>query len=258
MILTVNIGNTNITLGGYTEGHSVFHARMHTNAAYTTDEFALRIRQLLELKGFSGSAIDGAILSSVVPSLTGHLTRALSMLTEARVLTVGPGLKSGIRLCLDDPAELGSELLCGIAAALDEYPGPVVMLCADTAMSMIAANAKREIVGGVIVPAPRPALAALVQKAARLPQVELQNLKKHTILGKSTAACLQNGILLGTAAQIDGLADRFRAELGENARFFATGDIPESVRALCRTPLEYRKDLISDGMYSLWRRNCKG
>lgn len=257
MVLTVNIGNTNITLGGYEADIQTFCGQIRSDPQATADEYAMRLKCLLALYGVSPAAIDGAILGSVVPMLTGRVLAALHRLTGVRVLTVGPGLKSGLRLRIDNPAQLGADLLCGVVAALALTPGPVVVISADTALSLMAANDRRELVGGVILPGPQLSVESLIQKTAQLPQVDLSAAAPGSVLGTNTAACLQAGVLLGTASLLDGLAERFRAELGPETRFFATGTLPKSIRLTCRTPIEYRESLIPDGLYAIWQRNKK-
>lgn len=173
MILTVNIGNTHITVGGYEQDTLIFCGRLHSDPAATVEEYAIRLVNLLQLYGASPAQIEGGILGSVVPMLSGRVLAALQLLCKARILTVGPGLKSGIKLRLDNPAQLGAELLCGAVAALAECPGPLVVISADTAISLMAVNTKQELVGGVILPGPQLSMNALVQKTAQLPRSTL-------------------------------------------------------------------------------------
>ena len=257
MILTVNIGNTHITVGGYEHDTLKFCGRLHSDPAATIDEYAIRLVNLLTLHGASPAQIEGGILGSVVPVLSGRVLSALHILCNARILTVGPGLKSGIRLRLDNPAQLGAELLCGAVAALDECTGPLVVISADTAISMMAVNQRQELIGGVILPGPQLSLSALVQNTAQLPQIDLAAKAPTSIFGKNTSVCLQNGFILGTASLLDGLADRFRAELGTQTAFYATGNLPLSIREACHTPIRYRETLIMDGLYRIWQRNRK-
>ena len=250
MILTVNIGNTHITVGGYDHDTLRFCGRLHSDPAATIDEYAIRLVNLLSLHGASPDQIEGGILGSVVPALSGRVLAALRILCSARILTVGPGLKSGIKLRLDNPAQLGAELLCGAVAALAESAGPLVVISADTAISMMA--------GGVILPGPQLSLETLVKNTAQLPQIDLAAGTSASILGKSTSACLQNGFVLGTASQLDGLAARFCAELSPQTAFYATGNLPRAIRDACRTPIRYRETLITDGLYRIWQKNRKG
>ena len=258
MILTVNIGNTHITIAGYEHDALQFSGRLHSDAAATIDEYAMDLLNLLSLYRVQTERIEGGILGSVVPALTGRVLAALRMLCSARFLTVGPGLKSGIKLRLDNPAQLGAELLCGAVAALAECPGPLVVISADTAISLMAVNTKQVLVGGVILPGPQLSLSALVKNTAQLPQIDLAAKAPASILGKSTSSCLQNGFVLGTASLLDGLAERFCAELGPHTAFYATGSLPAAIREACRTPILYRETLITDGLYRIWMKNKKG
>ena len=238
MILTVNIGNTHITVGGYEQDTLRFCGRLHTDPAATIDEYAIRLVNLLSLHGASPAQIEGGILGSVVPAMSGRVLAALRILCNTRILTVGPGLKSGIKLRLDNPAQLGAELLCGAVAALAECSGPLVVISADTAISMMAVNDKQELVGGVILPGPQLSLNALVKNTAQLPQIDLAAKAPESIL--------------------DGLAARFCAELGPQTAFYATGNLPLAIRDACRTPIRYRETLITDGLYRIWLKNKKG
>ena len=258
MILTVNIGNTHITLGGYQQDALQFCGRLHADPAATADEYAIQIINLLTLHHTAPVEIEGAILGSVVPSLTGRVVAALRLLSNVRVMTVGPGLKSGLKLRLDNPAQLGGELLCGVVAAMEDAPPPMAVILADTAISIMAVNDKRELVGGVILPGPQLSADSLVRNTAQLPQVDLIGAAPASVLGKNTSACLQAGVILGTACQLDGLAARFCAELGPETRFYATGNLPASIRRACKTPILYRETLITDGLYKIWQRNRKG
>ena len=257
MILTINIGNTHITVAAYSGGALRFSGKLSVTAA-TADEYAIRLIHLLTLHHIAPEQIEGVALASVVPALTGRVVAALRMLTGVRIMTVGPGLKSGLRLRLDQPAQLGAELLCGVVAAMAEGQAPMAVIFSDTALSIMGVNAQKELVGGVILPGPQLSMTALVQNTAQLPQVDMTAPAPASILGRNTAACLQGGLLLGTAAMLDGLADRFRAELGPDTAFYATGNLPANLRKACRTPIAYRENLVTDGLYRIWLRNRKG
>ncbi len=256
MVLTLNVGNTHITMGGYENDKLLFSARLRTDPVGSSDEYAIKLEDLLRLNGRNRADVDGAILGSVVPVLTGPLLSALHKLFSVKVLTVGPGLKSGLQLCIDNPAQLGAELLCAAVAALEEAAPPLVIINVDTALSMMAVNAKRQLVGGVILPGPQLSMNALIQGTAQLPQVDLRA-HPDSVLATNTVSCLQAGGVLGTACMLDGLLDRFLRELGGEAQVFATGTLASSIRSSCRTPILYRKTLILDGLYAIWKRNLK-
>ena len=195
MILTVNIGNTHITIGGYEKDSLKFCGRLHSDIACTADEYAIRLVNLLSLYHVSPTQIEGGILGSVVPALTGQVLAGLRMLCSARILTVGPGLKSGIKLRLDNPAQLGGELLCAIVGALQRCTPPCVVVNFDTATTLLAVDSTGALVGGSILPGPQCSLSALVRNTAQLPQVELEA-RPRRLLGANTADCLHSGIVL--------------------------------------------------------------
>ena len=258
MVLTVNIGNTHISVGGYDGQQKLFSGRLSARAGLTADECAIALGQLLELYGHGGCRWEGAILGSVAPALTAPMIAALRRYSEGRVLTVGPGLKSGLAICIDDPGQLGAELLCAGVAALDLAPGPVILLCADTALSLMGIDEKGRLLGGMILPGPKAALNALVKGTAQLPQVDLDAPRAALApLAKNSAACLQAGSILGTAAMLDGLIARLRSELGEGAWVAATGEVPEAVLKAMSQPVRRCEDLILDGMYLIWQKNQK-
>ena len=258
MVLAVNIGNTHICVGGYEANETLFTAKLSTLAHLTADEYALKLKSLLELYGHTPQEITGAILGSVAPAATGQVLAALRRLYSGRVLTVGPGLKSGLAIRIDDPSQLGAELLCAAVGALQLAPPPVVLVCADTAISIMAVNAAGQLVGGVILPGPQRALESLVNGTAQLPQVDLTTpAQPPQILSTNSAACLRAGSILGTAAMLDGLVEQFRASLGANTWAVATGSLPAPVLDACRCGLRYQEGLILNGMYTIWRKNQK-
>jgi len=138
-----------------------------------------------------------------------------------------------------------------------EGPAPLVVISADTAISMMAVNAKQELVGGVILPGPQLSLKSLVKNTAQLPQVDLTASQPDSVLGKNTTDCLRSGVVLGTASLLDGMAARFCSELGAETAFYATGSLPASIRDACGIRIRYRETLISDGLYRIWLRNRK-
>lgn len=258
MLLALNIGNTNITFGAYApDGKLAFFSRLYADTNLSADELTYKLVNMLALYGAHPHEITDVIMASVVPALTPRLREALGKMCEAPILEVGPGLRSGVRLRLDDPAQLGGELLCAVVGALRLAAPPLLVLNMDTAAALLAVDAAGSLVGGAILPGPQVALAALVQNTAQLPQVALEAAPK-TVLGTNTAACLQSGIVYGTAAQLDGVIARLRAALAApGAPVIATGSLPPSVRGACATPLRYEETLVLDGLHAIWRKNRK-
>ena len=258
MLLALNIGNTNITFGGFTpDGRLAFSSRLYADSALSADELCYKIINMLDLYGVSPLDVTDVILASVVPVLTGRLREALRKMTQAPMLEVGPGLKSGVRIRMDNPAQLGAELLCAAVGALRRHTPPLLVMNLDTAMTLLAVDAAGSLVGGVILPGPQLSLDALVKNTARLPQVELDATPKR-LLGANTADCLRSGIVYGTAALLDAMAAKMRAALqAPDAPVVVTGTLPASVRAACETELDYRETLILDGLYAIWQRNAR-
>ena len=258
MLLAINIGNSNIVCGGYTDdGKLSFCTKLYSDSALSSDELTYKIISLLDLYGVSPLEITDAILSSVVPALTPRVREAIGKLSQAPLMTVGPGLKSGVRIRMDNPAQLGGELLCAAISALRLAKPPLVVMTADTAVTMLAIDGAGSIVGGAILPAPQLALAALVRNTAQLPQVELESRPKG-ILGSNTVDSLQSGIVNGSASMLEGMIARFRQALdAPESPVIATGALPASIREACSVPILYRETLILDGLYAIWRRNTR-
>ncbi|MCO7108336.1 type III pantothenate kinase [Gemmiger formicilis] len=175
MILALNIGNSNITFGGYTpDGKLVFSSRLFADTALSSDELLYKIVNMLALYGAEPQQITAVIFSSVVPALTPRLREALHKMCECQIMEVGPGLKSGVRIRMDNPAQLGGELLCAIVGALQRCTPPCVVVNFDTATTLLAVDSTGALVGGSILPGPQCSLSALVRNTAQLPQVELE------------------------------------------------------------------------------------
>ena len=175
MILALNIGNSNITFGGYTpDGKLVFSSRLFADTALSSDELLYKIVNMLALYGAEPQQITAVIFSSVVPALTPRLREALRKMCECQIMEVGPGLKSGVRIRMDNPAQLGGELLCAIVGALQRCTPPCVVVNFDTATTLLAVDSTGALVGGSILPGPQCSLSALVRNTAQLPQVSAQ------------------------------------------------------------------------------------
>lgn len=258
MILALNIGNSNITFGGYTpDGKLVFSSRLFADTALSSDELLYKIVNMLALYGAEPQQITAVIFSSVVPALTPLLREALRKMCECQIMEVGPGLKSGVRIRMDNPAQLGGELLCAIVGALQRCTPPCVVVNFDTATTLLAVDSTGALVGGSILPGPQCSLSALVRNTAQLPQVELEA-RPRRLLGANTADCLHSGIVYGTAAMLDGMVAQIRAALGvPDAPVVATGTLPDSVRTACATDIVYRETLVLEGLYWIWKKNTR-
>lgn len=254
MILALNIGNTHILLGVWQQDQLLFRATLSAETSRSTDEYAIQLLSLFSLHGLRPDQLEGAILSSVVPSLTARLRQAVQQLCQLRVMTVGPGLKSGLAIRIDNPAQLGSELVCAAIGALETFQPPLVVITMDTAISMMAIDARRQLLGGVILPGLEVSLEALIRRTAQLPQVDLEAAPAG-VIGTNTTLSLQAGAVLGTATLLDGMLARFSAEMGGPVTAVCTGRMHRSILAACATPLEYDQDLILRGLWRIYQKN---
>lgn len=256
MLLALNIGNSHITFGGYMpDGKLIFSSRLYSDSALSSDELLYKMVNMLALYGVEPQEVTGMIFASVVPALTPRMREALHKMSEAPIWEVGPGLKSGVRIRMDDPGQLGGELLCAVVGALRRCSPPLVVMNLDTATTMVAVDEAGSILGGAVMPGPRLSLDALVRNTAQLPQVDLEAMPRRMV-GANTAQSLQSGMVYGTAAMLDGMVENFRAVLNApDAAVVATGTLPQSIRAACRTPIDYRDTLILDGLYEIWVKN---
>ena len=217
MILAVDIGNTNIVMGGYEQDHLVFCTRLSTDKNLEADQYALQIKGILSLYHISLENIKDVVLSSVVPQITQTMCKALSTLCNSVPLVLSQQLKTGVKVDIANPPELGDDLLAGAIAARASYALPAVVLDLGTATKMTAVDAQGHVCGVSIMPGVVLSLNALVSGASQLGGMALCP-PAHAI-GRTTVESMQSGIVLGTASMLDGMLDRFEAELGEIKTF---------------------------------------
>lgn len=256
MILTVDVGNTNIVLGGYENDILKFSSRIATEPNKMEDQYAIDFCNIFKLYGYKSNQFDGAIISSVVPPLVPLLKRALIKLLKCRVFVVGPGLKTGLNIKLDNPAALGADLVCGAVGALIKYTPPCIIFDLGTATTISAINAKGEMLGGSIIPGVKVSLKALSSGTAQLPDIDTE-LSGKAVIGTNTIDSMKSGIVLGTASMMDGMIARYREVLGENACVIVTGGLASSIAKHCRTELTIDPTLLSEGLYAIYKKNAQ-
>lgn len=253
MILAIDVGNTNIVLGGYEDSGTVFTERISTDPAKTSLEYAILIRTALDIHDTSPADVTGAIVGSVVPPLTYIIRTALMKVCGVTALVVGPGVKTGLNIRIDDPSTIGADLIAGAVGALASYRPPLVVIDMGTATTMIAIDEKRSYIGGMIMTGLRLSLNALVSQTSQLPGISLEVPKK--VIGRNTADAMRSGLLYGTAAMIDGLIGRVEEEMGKPVTVIATGGLAGTVIGACRTKICLEKTLVLDGLIEIYRRN---
>ncbi len=253
MVLTVDVGNSNISVGAFEGKKAVFTARMRTDRLRTEDEYAVLLRDIFRMHGFDASAISGAALSCVVPSLAPVIVRAIGILSDVSVVAVGPGVKTGINLRIDDPASCGADLVCTAAGAAEKYPLPAIIVNLGTATKITVVDEKRCFRGGMLAPGVELSLGALARTAALLPGVDLA--RAFPTIPTNTTDSIVCGSVLGTAAMIDGVVARYREALGEVKTVVATGRLASVIIPHCRSEIAVDPELLLNGLLAIYRRN---
>ena len=253
MILTVDIGNSNIVLGGV-EGDSIlFEARLRTDATKTSDEYCIDLKMMLDVYRVDVQSIEGSIIASVVPPVLNSIQTAIKKLTGKNCLVVGPGLKTGLNIAIENPAQTGADLVVGCVAALREHKPPMIVVDMGTATTMVVLDKNGSLVGGCICPGVKISLEALTGRTSLLPGIQLDQPKNA--IGRNTIECMRSGIMMGNACMIDGMVERMEAELGYPTTVVATGGIAKFIVPICKTEIIYDKDLIVKGLAALYREN---
>ena len=255
MLLAIDMGNTCITLGVYEGEQLRVVARLATDHERTSDQYAIELRDVLGIHGICPDDLDGAILCSVVPVLTDGICRAVRKITGIETMVLGPGIKTGLNIRLDNPAQLGADLVAGAVAAIDRYPMPCIIYDLGTATTISVINGRGEFLGGIITAGIGISLDALVSRTSQLPYIGLDAPEK--VIGTNTVASMKSGMVFGTACMMDGLAERIEEELGERATLVATGGRAPEIIAHCRRDIELVYTRQLDGLRLIYQRNKK-
>lgn len=253
MILTIDMGNTNIVIGGIDDEKTYFVERVTTNQLKTALEYAVSIKSILEIYHISVSQVEGAIVSSVVPPLNATITSAIKKIFGFRPMLVGAGMKTGLNIIMDNPKTVGSDMIVDAVAAIREYPTPIIIVDMGTATTMSVVDKNGNYIGGTIMPGLKVSLDSLSSKTAQLPHISLDVPSK--VIGKNTIDCMRSGIMYGSAGMIDGLIDHMTAELGEEPTVIATGGLSRFVVPLCKHKITYDESLLLKGLLILYEKN---
>ena len=247
MILTMDVGNTNIKTALFDGTEMYKYWRMSTNITSTSDEYGVRLTSMFAHEGVSTDVVDGIVVSSVVPTINYTLEHMLQNYFGKTPLFVAPGVKTGINIKYENPRELGSDRIANAVAAYDEYGGPCIFIDFGTATTFGVIDAQRRFVGGLIIPGVKTSLNALSQRASQLPSITIEK-PKHMV-GRNTLECMQSGILYGTAAMIDGLLDRLLPTLDGPVHIIATGGMAKDIVPQCSHHIELDKYLLLKGLF---------
>ena len=255
MILAVDIGNSNLVIGGIQGDDILFEARLRTDATKTSDEYCIDLKMILEVYGVKQELIEGAIIASVVPQVLNSVKTALKKLAVKQILVVGPGLKTGLNIKIENPSQTGADLVVGSVAALREHKPPLIVVDMGTATTMMVLDETGAFIGGSISPGVKISMDALTDRTALLPGLQLDTPKRA--IGRNTIDCMRSGIMMGAACMLDGMVARMEEELGRKATVIVTGGIAKFVVPMCKTPLVYDKDLLLKGLAILYRDNAR-
>jgi type III pantothenate kinase len=242
MLLAVDVGNTQTHLGAFNGSELLEHWRFQSRAGATGDELAERVKGLLDLRGCEFEGVDALVVSSVVPPLGTEYEAMAARYLAAPCLSVGPGIKTGMAIRIDNPLEVGADRLVNAVAAYARVGGACVVVDFGTGINFDAVSAEGEYLGGAIAPGVEISLTALTERGARIPRIDLG--EPEAAIGRSTKGAMQSGVIFGFAGLIDGLARRFTAELGEGTEFIATGGLASAIVPFCET-IDVVDDLLT-------------
>lgn len=255
MLLTADVGNTNIKLGIF-DGEVLKHKmRFATDPSKTSDEFAVVLYTFFQVYHIDINSIDSAIISSVVPKVTQPLRDAIRIVTGVKSLIIGPGLKTGMDLKIDRPETLGGDIVCGCVGAYEKYGGPLIMIFMGTATVMVYVDGNFAYHGGIIAPGVGISLDALTQNGALLPSVDIRAPKN--VICTNTVDCIRSAVSYGNACMLDGLIDKFCEEKETECKIIATGGLAPQIICNCKHKIEYDENIILDGLNRIYKRNSK-
>lgn len=253
MLLVLDMGNTNITMGVFEGEQLRLQSRIATDRTKLEDQYAVELMALLRLYQLEATAFTGAVISSVVPPLNHALCGAVRKVTGVEPLLVGPGTKTGVNIRIDNPAVLGADLLVGAVAAIRRVGCPCIVWDLGTATTVSVIDADGAYRGGAIMPGVVTGLNSLVERTSLLPSVSVDAPERAT--GTNTIACLQSGAVYGTAAMIDGMSERLRTELGQKAPVIITGGLGREIAPHCRVAAQYVDELLLEGLRLVYEKN---
>lgn len=251
MLLAVDVGNTNIVLGVLDDEKMVCSGRLSTHVNETEIEYSMKLKTFLEVNGVKD--IDGAIISSVVPALVRTLLKSVKLVCAVDAVVVGPGIKTGLNIRLDNPAEMGADIVVGDVAVINKYPLPAIVFDFGTATTASVIDKTGAHIGGAIMCGIKTAINSLSSGTAQLPQIDISAPSK--IIGRNTVDAMKSGSVIGTAAMLEGLVARFEKELGEKATVVVTGGLGGAIAKATNLDVIVDEDLLIDGLRIIYDKN---
>ncbi|MDD6736493.1 MAG: type III pantothenate kinase [Clostridiales bacterium] len=253
MILALDVGNSNIVIGCIDDGKIIFDGRLTTNHSKTDMEFAVMLKNILTINKIDVNSFEGAIISSVVPPIDKALRKAVELVIGKQPITLD-GCE-GLKVDLDDPSQLGNDLVVGAVTVLNEFPPPIILIDMGTATTIFVIDKSGTYIGGAIMPGIMISQHALSKETSLLPSISLEAPK--SVIGKNTIDAMQSGAILGNASMIDGMIDKIEAELGEKTTVVATGGLSKSIIENCNHDIIYDADLLLRGLWIIYKRHTE-
>jgi type III pantothenate kinase len=261
MLLAIDVGNSNTSIGVFDGAALRCEVRLATHRDWTRDDFAMKLERALALQGVGFAAIDGAILASVVPTVTEPIVAAIRRYAAVEALVVGPGLDTGMPILYEPPTDVGADRIVAAIAAHHRYaqpdgaeqPGALIIVDFGTATTFDVVSPTPEYLGGVIAPGVGISADALFHRAAKLPRVDV--VRPKTVIGRNTVGAIQSGLFFGYVGLVEGVLRRLRAEISWDARVIATGGLARKIAPETDAIDIVDDNLMLDGLYLLHRRN---
>lgn len=253
MILAIDIGNTNIVIGCIKNEEILFVERLSTDSTKTVLEYAISFKNVLEIYHLNPSEIEGSIISSVVPPVTNMIKDAVKKITDKNIIVIGPGVKTGLNILMDNPAQLGSDLVVNAVAGIAEYKPPLIIIDMGTATTISVVDKKNNYIGGMILPGIRVSSDSLTSRTSQLPRISVEAPKK--LIGTNTIDCMKSGLIYGNASCIDGIISRIEKELGSKATVIATGGLAECIIPHCMKDIIIDDALLLKGLKLIYQKN---
>lgn len=253
MVLAIDIGNTNIVIGCFEDNKILFTERISTNRTATDLEYASNVNTAMQMHSLNPDSLNGAIISSVVPSVTATFKRAIEKYAGVKVITVGPGTKTGLSIKIDNPAQLGSDLVVDAVAGINLYQTPQIIIDMGTATTMSVIDKDKTYIGGIIMTGLSVSAEALASRTSQLPRIAYEIPKR--VIGKNTVDCMKSGIMYANACAIDGLIEKIEEELGSPCTVVATGGLASTVIPLCKKKIIVNDELLLKGLMYIYNKN---
>ena len=253
MILAIDVGNTNIVVGCIDDLKTYFIERLSTNRTKTELEYAVDLKNVLDIYHIKKTEIEGCIISSVVPQITNIVKLAAEKILKKNAIVLGPGVKTGLNIMMDNPGQLGADQVADAVTGIAGYPVPLILIDMGTATTASVVNSKKQYVGGMILPGVGVSLDALTARASQLSGISI-DAPRH-VIGKNTIECMKSGVLYSNAAALDGIIDRIEEELGEKATVVATGGLAKKIVPHCKREIILDEELLLRGLLIIYEKN---